>query len=332
MERNRYIDTIKAVGIFLVILGHHQTIFTQYIYSFHMPLFFFLSGIFHKNYSSYKVFLEKKIKSLIIPYFFFAITLFLYWAIIARNFGEIKTKNISILESLKGIFMGMDMTGVSSMEWGIILWFLLTLFIITNIYYFISKFNNTLFIILVNIFLGIIGFYYNYYKPSYFDIWHFTVALNAIQFYSIGAILKNKILNLSKISYGYIVLLFVINYVGCYYNGKIDMQSLNYGNNMLLFYITAFSGIGFIICLIRNLEIYTKFLDFIGKNTLIILSYHEKCMVFIKMAFIIMGSTLIYDNTIYNIFFSIIQLVLCVPIIMVLNKYFPKFVGKYNKK
>lgn len=60
MKRNRCIDTIKAVGIFLVILGHHQTVFTQWIFSFHMPLFFFLSGIFHKNYSSYKVFFEKK--------------------------------------------------------------------------------------------------------------------------------------------------------------------------------------------------------------------------------------------------------------------------------
>lgn len=96
MKRNRYIDTVKAVGIFLVILGHHQTIFTQYIYSFHMPLFFFLSGIFHKNYNSYRNFFEKKIKLLIIPYFFFAITLFLFWLVIARHFGEAKMRNTPV--------------------------------------------------------------------------------------------------------------------------------------------------------------------------------------------------------------------------------------------
>lgn len=331
MKRNRYIDTIKAVGIFLVILGHHETIFTQYIFSFHMPLFFFLSGIFHKNYSSYDIFLKKKMKSLIIPYFFFAITLFLFWLVIGRYFGEAKLKNTPVVEAFIGIFMGMEMPGFSSMEWGLILWFLLTLFIIANIYYFLNK-NNIFLVLIVNILLGIIGYYYNYYKPTYLDIWHFTVALNAVQFYSMGAILKDKVLNLNKISYKYILILFIINLISCCYNGRVDMQSLNYGNNILLFYISAFSGIGFIICLIRNLDIYNKFLDFIGGNTLIILAYHNRCMTFIKLVFMIIGINVINNNTIYNIFFSIIQLLICVPIIFILNKYFPKFVGKYNKK
>lgn len=332
MKRNRYIDTIKAIGIFLVILGHHETIFTQYIYSFHMPLFFFLSGIFHKNYTSYKIFFEKKVKSLIIPYFFFAITLFLFWLVIGRYFGEAKLKNTPVLEAFMGILTGMQMSGFSSMEWGIILWFLLTLFIVTNIYYFLNRNNNIFLIIIVNILLGIIGYYYNYYKPTYLDIWHFTVALNAIQFYSIGAILKDKVLNLNKISYKYILILFIINWISCYYNGKIDMQSLSYGNNILLFYISAFSGIGFIICLIKSLDIYNKFFDFIGSNTLVILAYHNRCMTFIKLIFMITGINIINNNTIYNIFFSIMQLLICVPIIIILNKYFPKFIGKYNKK
>lgn len=332
MTRNRYIDTVKAVGIFLVILGHHETIFTQYIYSFHMPLFFFLSGIFHKNYSSYRIFLEKKIKSLIIPYFFFATTLFLFWLVIARHFGEAKMRNTPVLEGILGIFTGNEILGISTMEWGVALWFILTLFIVVNIYYFVSKLKNILNIVIINILFGIIGYYYNFYKPTYLDIWHFTVAFNAIQFYSMGTILKDKILNLDKISYKWIVLLFIINCISCYYNGRIDMWSLNYGKNMLLFYISAFSGISFIVFLIRNLDIYNKFLDIIGANTIIILAYHMRCMIFIKVISIIIGVKMINDNTIYNIFFSIIQLILCIPIIVVLNKYFPKFVGKYNKK
>lgn len=240
-------------------------------------------------------------------------------------------KNTPILEALNGVFMGMEVHGISSMEWGIILWFLLTLFIVTNMYYFISKLNDFLFIIIFNIFIGVIGFCFDYYKPSYFDIWHFTVALNAIQFYSMGVILKDKILNLDKISYKWIFLLFIINYVSNYYNGKIDMQSLNYGNNILLFYVSAFSGIGFIIVLIRNLEIYNRILDFIGTNTMIILAYHLRCMTFIKFVFIIIGIKIVNDSTIYNILFSIIQLIICFPIIIILNKYFPKFIGKYNK-
>lgn len=332
MKRNRFIDTVKAVGIFLVILGHHETIFTQYIYSFHMPLFFFLSGIFHKNYSSYRCFFEKKIKSLIIPYFFFAITLFLFWLAIGRYFGEAKIKNTPIIESMLGILAGTERAGLYSMEWGGAIWFLLTLFIVANMYYFISKINNIYIVVIINIFLGVVGYCYNFYKPTYLDLWHSTVSFNAIQFYSIGAIFKNKVLNLNRIAYKWIILLFIISYISCYYNGKIDMYSLDYGSNIILFYISAFSGIGFIIFLIRNLEIYSRFIDFVGTNTLIILAYHGRCMTLIKFIFLILGVKMINDNTIYNIFFSIIQLILCIPIIMILNKYFPKFVGKYNKK
>lgn len=49
-ERNQIIDISKGLGIFLVVWGH--VINNQaniYIFSFHMPLFFFLSGLFHRN-------------------------------------------------------------------------------------------------------------------------------------------------------------------------------------------------------------------------------------------------------------------------------------------
>ena len=50
-KRIEYLDIAKGVGILLVVLGHNDfeviSLFVQrLIYSFHMPLFFFLSGYF----------------------------------------------------------------------------------------------------------------------------------------------------------------------------------------------------------------------------------------------------------------------------------------------
>lgn len=118
-DRNSYIDAIKGLGIFLVVLGHHKTILSEYIYSFHMPLFFLLSGIFHKNYSNYKIFLEKKIKNLIIPYFIFSISLFLFWLMVGRKYGESAVKKTSIIIAIRGIFLGNDINKISSIEWGV---------------------------------------------------------------------------------------------------------------------------------------------------------------------------------------------------------------------
>ena len=50
-KRVQYIENAKGIGILLVVLGHndmnayHPTLH-RFIYAFHMPLFFFLSGIF----------------------------------------------------------------------------------------------------------------------------------------------------------------------------------------------------------------------------------------------------------------------------------------------
>ena len=59
-HRLHYIDNLKGVLILLVVLGHciqctdldfdHNAVF-RYIYSFHMPFFIYLAGLFHSNHN-----------------------------------------------------------------------------------------------------------------------------------------------------------------------------------------------------------------------------------------------------------------------------------------
>ena len=47
-QRLTYIDTMKAIGIALIVFGHAPGLdasLKAFIYSFHMPLFFFISGV-----------------------------------------------------------------------------------------------------------------------------------------------------------------------------------------------------------------------------------------------------------------------------------------------
>ena len=50
MERDIRIDILKGIGILLVVWGHATAILIKEICIFHMPLFFFLSGITLKAY------------------------------------------------------------------------------------------------------------------------------------------------------------------------------------------------------------------------------------------------------------------------------------------
>ena len=68
--RNKTIDVVKAWGIILVIMGHTYSPFNKWIYSFHMPLFFFVSGFLRYGGKArpWGRFFVGKLRSSLIPY------------------------------------------------------------------------------------------------------------------------------------------------------------------------------------------------------------------------------------------------------------------------
>ena len=74
-KRVEWIDSLRGLAMFLVILGHSFYIrnnkIRNYLYSFHMPLFFFISGLTTKRKDiSFIEFIKKKAKNLLLPYLF----------------------------------------------------------------------------------------------------------------------------------------------------------------------------------------------------------------------------------------------------------------------
>lgn len=70
---NNSITITKAIGIILMVVGHSgcPQVLLNFIYLFHMPLFFFCSGIFYKEMTSLNattLFLKKRIKGLYVPF------------------------------------------------------------------------------------------------------------------------------------------------------------------------------------------------------------------------------------------------------------------------
>ena len=69
-SRLEHIDILKAVGIICVLIGHLYAPLPikVFIYSFHMPLFFLISGFFLKTDRSLGFILSKSLRHLMIPY------------------------------------------------------------------------------------------------------------------------------------------------------------------------------------------------------------------------------------------------------------------------
>lgn len=75
-QRIDYIDLMKGICIFLIILLHVGITFpseriNMMLRAFRIPLYFFLSGLFFKEYSCFKDFIVRKINKLVIPFLFF---------------------------------------------------------------------------------------------------------------------------------------------------------------------------------------------------------------------------------------------------------------------
>jgi fucose 4-O-acetylase-like acetyltransferase len=119
------VDAFKGIGILLVILGHTSRIpgLTQFIYSFHMPLFFWLSGYLF-TLRPFRKFLRRKSMTLLVPYVFFGVTTWVFWAFVEHNYSDSMDQAWPVLLN---VFVGKP--GNTNYQADAPLWFLLALFL-----------------------------------------------------------------------------------------------------------------------------------------------------------------------------------------------------------
>ncbi|HLO14207.1 MAG TPA: acyltransferase family protein [Anaerolineales bacterium] len=124
-KRIEYLDIARGIGILLVVLGHNDfgavsPFFEQVIYSFHIPLFFFLSGYFINTSLSFFDYFKKRFHSVLKPYLF---TIFLiYFVSVSFEKMGFQTAIVRIAKSLYGTSYYID--------W-VPLWFLPSLFVVS---------------------------------------------------------------------------------------------------------------------------------------------------------------------------------------------------------
>lgn len=300
-----YLDLAKGFGIILVIMGHSLFPLHIAIDIFHMPLFFFISGItfsINNNVTiSERIF--KKIDRIFIPLIFF-----------------------SLLSSVFEFFL----KPVSNGDFNEPLWFLKVIFTSLIIYYVIifnfNKYKN-----IIIIFLTLLAFIFAVKKIKVFlDI---DLALFSLSFIHLGYLLKNNYKKIKKNQTIFVLLLSIIFYsLGLYYSIHLGVKGgyyfRNYKYSLLLFYITSISGI-FIVLTFSKIINKINVINYLGKNSLIILCVHfpliERLNIIVsKMDLYNSGSK---DKVILGLFVYLITISFSVICIEFFRKYIPKLTG-----
>lgn len=283
-ERLAYIDNIKGIGIFLVVLGHitKNVYIINFIYSFHIPLFFFISGmLINPSKHSLKDFVINKFKRLIVPYLAFSVISLVIWASAKVMMGE----QISIQQQILGILRAN--VNLGDLKFNIPLWFLPCLFVTEILFVLIYKIinKNTIFTFIIILIISIFSFNIsNNYHPFYF--WEIEVSLCQILFLYIGHLSNKYYFNTNKINkYNLIILLTTIittQIILSHFNGRVDVSSSRY-ESIPLYIFNSIIGICFTytICL-TYMRKKIFFITQIGKYTLYIMGIHAVLIIFIK--------------------------------------------------
>ncbi|MBR6163995.1 acyltransferase family protein [bacterium] len=343
------IDYAKVFGIYLVILGHFLRDFhigitlSNFIYMFHMPLFFVISGFLYKQKTkeeNYNIIITR----LLIPYFLYQ---FLYLPIKAIYLSVSGDMNIFIvlLKSLAGIMIG-DCYGTRfSILVCSVCWFLLTMIYIRLIFANIKLSKiNLITLSIASIILLKILFILKFDLIFCIDNLLYTLPYFIMGYYFKEYIYPSFSDKKNLLSNNFIkILLFVLSFSAVYLilktNGLIEcnmkINHLVSQRSILLSYIGGLAGTVGVILFSDLIKKDFKFIQVISKNTLFIMFFHVFILLISKVAGIIPFAHKYFQGInlfIFVIIYGIVMLIFSYYTILFLEKKCPILLGKTKKK
>lgn len=335
-KRLEYVDVAKAFGIILIVLGHvlKNGIFRQVIFSFHVPMFFFISGITFHAKKKVAAFLANKAKRILVPYFCFSIIsicIYIIMGSIASNALGV-AGNVSLLQCIWGMLYGNSRNGF--MQWNQPLWFLPCLFSLYLIeegveLVFVSKAKNPntrrCIIGVLSIMLVCV------YMVSFRNIilpFSLEQAIMMLPFFEAG-MLFSAYSGGERLQYLYTerpwwlgvssLIILVICTILSLKNGFSQVRTFNMGSNPIFFILCAILGtVGLL-----GLSVFARkstTLCYIGQRSLQILLMHKFPVLFFQVLCPASKILLKDGNSLYGVLCSIICTALTIGICMVAGK------------
>ncbi|CAI3704674.1 membrane hypothetical protein [Clostridium neonatale] len=306
MERNKQFDILIFLGISFVVIGHlggFDLLLSWFpIYSFHIPLFLFVSGYFYKNEKENDIasYIKYKFNKFILAYFI--------W-----NFFYMILRYILIKLNITAAGVGFDLYNFfivpfqqgTQFGYNLPAWYILTLFLIEVAYILLRKLliyikiKNEYVIMIITFIIGILGVKLSQMGYRTGNSLIIVKMLFGIPFYHLGFLYKSKLERKDNIrNLTYFSIIFILQYIiigltnG---NVKISMWNGKFCDDSLpIFapYIIALPGIFFWLRISKNLVPIlgnNKVIMCISKNSFSIMMHHQFAALIINIVFFIIN-------------------------------------------
>lgn len=274
--RNEDVDVIKGVCIILMVIGHSgcPDILRSFIYCFHMPCFFLVSGYLfsEKYYLQPKQFVWKRCKSLYWPFvkwsflflFFHNILFSVYFYPSCYNLQDILNKSVKII----------TMTGSEQLLGGF--WFLKELFYSSIISFAVLLINHRYSLIsnkfLIGVGLLLLAWLYCYspVKIPAIGVRTFLASAYFVTGYALMKYMGDKAFNQPKII-GFVMALIVL--IFSLYCNNWDMEIMGY--RVPIYYMVSLAGIFFVFSIVSFIRgAFRRYIVLAGRHSLDILVFH----------------------------------------------------------
>lgn len=323
-KRIEWVDLGKGFSIFLVVIGHTGIPFllSTWLGSFRMPFFFFVSGMCFKylKYPRLNDLVKKRTQTLIQPYIIFSGIVFI-WAYIL-NYELLQVK-------LSELYNGWN---------GIALWFIPVLLGTELVFYWLKKYLKKDYLLLLFLLLFSVISYVFYLRSIHFPF-KLEVVFSSVLFYGVGNLSSKYLIlffervSLRRLFYLLPIVLVLSIYLSINNLPRLDMAA-NIIGSYVPTYITAFVGVlmMFVISvLVSKLEWFAfakKWVLFFGKNTYVILAFHQVVLMNLKMIFAQFNiPTYLNSGARHILLWGII-----ISFIFFINNYTPWVLGKKTIK
>lgn len=311
-KREIWIDWMKTIGMYFIILGHlFPEHCSEFIYSFNVPLFFFLSGLLYHRETSYAEFKHKTARTLIIPYFLICLI-----NLLIALFSDFPS-NAQILKKMVFISVGL-FDGCGPM------WFVGSLVVIKVIAYYCTRRDIVCMVLVLSIVAPVVLDKMNVNTHG----WVVTNSFLALPFFYAGVYCKKKCFNLKFNAKLSLLALVggIILYILSQQNDCAFMYIGHYGNMLGLFFTNAFMGIFIILVFAKYIGCrMASLVKTISTESILILGFHGHFLTLYK---IIATSCLMGDFHLNKYIYSLLVLIAFVPMISMTKKHCPILIGK----
>lgn len=315
-QRIQWIDMAKGYGMFFVIIGHWNIPFiTDYLYAFHIPLFFFLSGVVYSLKKSFFSFFKTKIQRIIIPYICLGITVVFANLLFSMGFG------FGLTDIVKEVGLLVVQERYTT------LWFLACLLILNILMYPLIRFVRSRwqsdFIVSVLCLCGIL-----LWRSGVLVLpWNIDVALVVLPFFYGGYRLKEMLFSLGHIQkrnfdkiviatfFG--ILVWLLNTWNIALTGeKVDLFYSNLNIELLTFLAAA---IGVAMIVLFSMSHINCVIKYVGENSLLFFVWHQTiilqvlCRIYWKIG-------ILQSNNIEINIIKCFSIILTLVIITILNE------------